>query len=56
MKSLNRLRKYTEASDELFGDLDAAATMAPDELAELRATLELVRTRCDQLQRALAEA
>lgn len=56
VKSLNRLRKYTEASDELFGDLDAAATMAPDELAELRATLELVRTRCDQLQRALAEA
>lgn len=56
VKSLHRLRKYAEASDELFGDLDAAATMAPDELAELRATLELVRSRCDQLQQALAEA
>lgn len=53
VKSLNRLRKYAEASDDLFGDLDAAASMGPAELAELRATLELVRSRCDQLQQAL---
>jgi hypothetical protein len=55
VKSLNRLRKYAEASEELFGDLDAAATMSAQELAELRATLELVRSRCDQLQQALAD-
>jgi hypothetical protein len=56
VKSLHRLRKCTESSDELFGDLEAVATMAPDELAELRATLELVRTRFEQLERALADA
>lgn len=56
VKSLHRLRKCTESSDELFGDLDAVATMAPDELAELRATLELVRNRFDQLERALTES
>lgn len=56
VKSLHRLRKCTESSDDLFGDLDAVATMAPDELAELRATLELVRERFDQLERALAES
>lgn len=56
VKSLHRLRKCTESSDELFGDLDAVATMAPDELAELRATLEIVRNRFDQLERALAES
>ncbi len=55
VKSLNHLRKYTEASEDLFGDLDAAASMTAHELAELRATLELVRSRCDQLQQALAE-
>lgn len=55
VKSLHRLRKYTDAPDELFGDLDAVATMPPDELAELRATLEVVRSRFEQLERALAE-
>ncbi len=56
VKSLYRLRKCAEESDELFGDLEAAAEMPPDELAQLRATIELVRARCDQLERALADA
>jgi hypothetical protein len=53
VKSIHRLRKAAEESDEMFGDLDAAADMAPAQLRELRQALATIRARCDELDRQL---
>ncbi|PRP94737.1 hypothetical protein ENSA5_40600 [Enhygromyxa salina] len=53
VKSVNRLRKATE---EMFGDLDAAADMSPERLTELRDVLSTIRVRCAELDRALERA
>jgi len=56
VKSVNRLRKAAEAPDELFGDLDAAARMSAEDLAEIRDALATIRVRCAELDRALERA
>jgi hypothetical protein len=56
VKSVNRLRKAAEAPDELFGDLDAAAEMSPERVAEIRDMLSTIRVRCAELDRALERA
>ncbi|KIG17316.1 hypothetical protein DB30_03373 [Enhygromyxa salina] len=53
VKSVNRLRKTAEAPDELFGDLDAAASMSEEDLTEIRDMLATIRVRCSELERAL---
>lgn len=53
VKSVHRLRKASEASDEMFGDLDAAAAMEPEQITELRDVLATIRARCDELDRQL---
>jgi|SRR5690606_25196368 len=56
LKSVNRLRKATEVGDEMFGDLDAAAEMAPAQITEIRDVLATIRARCDELDRRLESA
>lgn len=56
LKSVNRLRKATEVSDEMFGDLDAAAEMEPAQITEIRDVLATIRARCDELDRRLESA
>lgn len=57
VKSLNRLRKYTtDAPEELFGDIEAAADMPAERVAELRSQLAEIRSQCEELDRALASA
>ena len=56
VKSVNRLRKAAEAPDELFGDIEAASSMSPEHLAEIRDALATIRVRCAELDRALERA
>jgi hypothetical protein len=56
LKSVNRLRKAAEAPDEMFGDLDAAAEMEPEQITEIRDALATIRARCDELERRLENA
>lgn len=56
VKSVNRLCKAAEAPNELFGDLEAAADMSPERLAEIRDMLATIRVRCAELDRALERA
>lgn len=53
LKSVNRMRKAAEAPGELFGDLEAAAEMAPQQLLEIRDALATIRARCAELERRL---
>lgn len=53
LKSVNRLRRAVEAPDEMFGDLEAAAEMHPEQIIELRDMLATVRARCAELDRRL---
>lgn len=55
LKSVNRLRKAAEGA-ELFADVEAAARMAPEELAEIRDVLATIRVRCEALDDALERA
>jgi hypothetical protein len=52
LKSVNRLRKAAEGA-ELFADVEAAAAMAPEQLAEIRDVLATIRVRCEALDHAL---
>jgi len=57
LKSVNRLRKAAEApAEELFGDLEAAADMAPQQILEIRDALAHIRARCAELDRRLEGA
>ena len=56
VKSIRRLRKCADNKDELLGDLDSAAQMDREKIAELRASLATVRARCDELDLALKQA
>jgi hypothetical protein len=55
LKSVNRLRKAAEGA-ELFADVDAAAQMSPERLAEIRDVLATIRVRCEALDHALERA
>lgn len=55
VKSVNRLRKAAEGA-ELFADVEAAAEMSPERLAEIRDVLATVRVRCEALDQALERA
>lgn len=55
VKSVARLRKAAEAQDEMFGDLDAAADMTAEQLAEIRDNLATIRMRCSELDRVLEQ-
>jgi hypothetical protein len=52
VKSVNRLRKAAEGA-ELFADVEAAAAMSPEQLAEIRDVLATIRVRCETLDHAL---
>jgi hypothetical protein len=52
VKSVNRLRKAAEGA-ELFADVEAAAEMSPERLAEIRDVLATIRVRCETLDHAL---
>lgn len=56
LKSVHRLRKASEASDEMFGDLDAVAEMQLEQIIEIRDALATIRARCDELDRQLQNA
>jgi hypothetical protein len=53
LKSIHRLRKASESQDEMFGDLDAACEMQPDQITEIRDVLATIRARCEELDRQL---
>jgi hypothetical protein len=55
VKSINRLRKAAEGA-ELFADVEAAAEMTPERLAEIRDVLATIRVRCEALDHALERA
>jgi hypothetical protein len=55
VKSVNRLRKAAEGA-ELFADVEAAAEMSPERLAEIRDVLATIRVRCEALDDALERA
>lgn len=55
VKSVNRLRKAAEGA-ELFADVEAAAEMSPERLAEIRDVLATIRVRCEALDHALERA
>jgi hypothetical protein len=55
VKSVNRLRKAAEGA-ELFADVEAAAEMSPERLAEIRDQLATIRVRCEALDQALERA
>jgi hypothetical protein len=40
----------------MFGDLDAAAEMEPEQITEIRDALATIRARCDELERRLENA
>jgi hypothetical protein len=37
----------------MFGDLDAACEMQPDQITEIRDVLATIRARCEELDRQL---
>jgi hypothetical protein len=53
LKSVHRLRKASESHDEMFGDLDAACEMQPEQITEIRDVLATIRARCEELDRQL---
>jgi hypothetical protein len=55
LKSVNRLRKAAEGA-ELLADVEAAAEMSPERLAEIRDVLATIRVRCEALDEALERA
>lgn len=55
LKSVNRLRKAAEGA-ELLADVEAAAAMPPEQLAEIRDALATIRVRCEALDDALERA
>lgn len=56
VKSLNRMRKCADATDDFFGDVEAAGDMEPERVAELREQLAHIRSCCEELERRLASA
>lgn len=56
VKSVHRLQKASESSEEMFGDLDALADMQPEQISEIRHALATIRARCDELDRQLQDA
>jgi hypothetical protein len=55
MKCLQHLRKIAESPEDMFGDLDAVRDMDSAQRREIHETLAVVRARCDQLERRIAE-
>jgi hypothetical protein len=53
VKSIRALRKYAEAGDELFGDLEAVEELEAEEAEALWKTVTGLKLKCEELQKKL---
>ena len=55
VKSIHAMERFVRGGDHLFGDLDEALTLSPDEARDLYDTVTGLRARCEALQQALRD-